>query len=227
MSPNTGDDVIYTVLVENIGGIPATNIMVQDIIGSGLTFIGIEQTPSIGSTLLGTNTIDWSIPSLNFGESTTLIYRVNVNGGNVVSTSGYESSSEIISSSESPVYTDSNPSDNIATVTLTPTCLRVYNLISPNNDGDNDELMIDCIGDYPGHSIQIYNRWGSLIYETQNYDNPLNRWNGQSSRGGIIDIDLGKTSNGVPSGTYYYILDLNNGEEPLTGWIYSETPQAF
>jgi gliding motility-associated-like protein len=49
-----------------------------------------------------------------------------------------------------------------------------------------------------GNKLWIFNRWGDLIYETDNYQN---NWGG--------------THNGmtVPDGTYFYILQTNSGEE--------------
>ncbi|NNF02408.1 MAG: hypothetical protein HKN22_06960, partial [Bacteroidia bacterium] len=38
-------------------------------------------------------------------------------------------------------------------------------------------------------------------------------WNGIANRGDII------FGEGVPEGTYYYVLDLNNGEKPLNGYV--------
>jgi gliding motility-associated-like protein len=67
---------------------------------------------------------------------------------------------------------------------------------SPNNDGVNDLFFIDRIEDYPNTVVQIYNRWGNLIFESQpGYQNP---WNGTYN---------GKS---LPVGTYYYVIDLKD-----------------
>lgn len=67
---------------------------------------------------------------------------------------------------------------------------------SPNNDGVNDLFFIDRIEDYPNAVVQIYNRWGNLIFESQpGYQNP---WNGTYN---------GKS---LPVGTYYYVIDLKD-----------------
>jgi len=69
---------------------------------------------------------------------------------------------------------------------------------SPNGDGVNDMFIIDRIEDYPNAVVQIFNRWGNLIFESQaGYPTP---WNGTYK---------GKS---LPVGTYYYVIDLNDPE---------------
>ncbi len=80
--------------------------------------------------------------------------------------------------------------------------------VSVNNDGLNETLVIDNLEFYPNHQIQIYNRWGDLIYQTSNYNND---WNGQSTNALF--------GNEVTSGTYFYILILDDNIEPITGYI--------
>ncbi|UCD61626.1 MAG: gliding motility-associated C-terminal domain-containing protein, partial [Flavobacteriaceae bacterium] len=77
---------------------------------------------------------------------------------------------------------------------------------SPNGDGTNDLLKINNLEDFPGNSLQIFNRYGNKIFEVQGMTDG-NTWDG--------------TRNGeqVPSGTYFYILDLGDGSEIRKGWI--------
>ncbi len=81
---------------------------------------------------------------------------------------------------------------------------------SPNDDGTNDGYVIDGIENYPGNKLWIYNRWGKLVYKATDYNNS---WNGM---GNISGISAGKK---VPSGTYYYILDLNDHSKPRAGYL--------
>ena len=69
---------------------------------------------------------------------------------------------------------------------------------SPNGDGVNDFFLIDRISDYPDAIVQIFNRWGNLIYESApGYTNP---WNGKHN---------GKE---LTVGTYYYVIDLKDDQ---------------
>ncbi|RXM42442.1 gliding motility-associated C-terminal domain-containing protein, partial [Flavobacterium sp. YO64] len=90
----------------------------------------------------------------------------------------------------------------------------VHNAFSPNGDGKNDVFVIDSIDDltcYPGNTVEIYNRWGILVFETTNYNNETNAFDG-TSRGRTTV----KQSDGLPTGTYFYILNyksLNGNNE--------------
>lgn len=71
---------------------------------------------------------------------------------------------------------------------------------SPNDDGINDAFEIVGLFKFPNHHLQIFNRWGDLIYEAQPYNND---WTGQTNKGMV----LGGES--VVEGTYFYIFYPN------------------
>ena len=75
---------------------------------------------------------------------------------------------------------------------------------SPNGDGVNDLFVIDRINKFPEAQVQIFNRWGSLLFTSdKGYTKP---WNGKFN------------GNELTVGTYYYVIDLNvDGEEFITG----------
>ncbi|HKR04723.1 MAG TPA: gliding motility-associated C-terminal domain-containing protein [Bacteroidia bacterium] len=81
---------------------------------------------------------------------------------------------------------------------------------SPNNDVINDAFVIKGIERFPGNKIWIYNRWGNMVYKAHDYDN---KWDGYSNVSGMF---IGKR---VPAGTYFYVLDLNNHQKPLQGYV--------
>ena len=79
------------------------------------------------------------------------------------------------------------------------------NGITPNGDGSNDVWIIDFIEEYPNNMVEIYNRWGELLFHADGYKQD---WNGTYK---------GKD---LPIGTYYYIIELNDGiTKPFTGPI--------
>ncbi|NNF86365.1 MAG: T9SS type B sorting domain-containing protein [Winogradskyella sp.] len=83
---------------------------------------------------------------------------------------------------------------------------------SPNGDSINDWFNIQGLYNiFTAHQLQIYNRYGTLIFVGNN-DSP---WNGIPNRG---ITNMGKP---VPVGVYYYILKLNDPNyKPITGWVY-------
>jgi gliding motility-associated-like protein len=84
----------------------------------------------------------------------------------------------------------------------------VHNAFSPNGDGINENFIIDNITDtncYPTNSVEIYNRWGVLVFETTGYDNVSKVFNGTSE--GRMTIGQ---SFGLPTGTYFYILNYTS-----------------
>jgi gliding motility-associated-like protein len=88
--------------------------------------------------------------------------------------------------------------------------LEVPGGFSPNGDNINDLFVINGLSSYPNNHLQIFNRWGDLVYNAQPYNND---WDGSSTEAGVLLGDK------VTSGTYFYILDLGDGNTVLRGSI--------
>ena len=74
-----------------------------------------------------------------------------------------------------------------------PVSFTIPNVFSPNNDGNNDVFSIESTG-VTNLDMQIYNRWGMLMFETSDINAT---WNGRTSSGAIC-----------PEGTYFYIIKI-------------------
>ncbi|WP_235922050.1 T9SS type B sorting domain-containing protein [Flavobacterium phycosphaerae] len=86
--------------------------------------------------------------------------------------------------------------------------ILVHNAFTPNGDGVNEYFDIEFI-DLPCHqpnSVEIYNRWGVLVYETKNYDNNTRKFTGVSEGRSTVS-----KSDELPAGTYFYILQYSDG----------------
>ncbi len=93
----------------------------------------------------------------------------------------------------------------------TSTTLFIPEGFSPNNDQINDVFVIRGIENYPNNHIQIYDRWGILVYEMNAY---ANQWDGKTTKANTFH------SNELPLSTYFYLLDLGDSSPILTGYIY-------
>ena len=80
----------------------------------------------------------------------------------------------------------------------------IHNAFTPNGDGFNQFFNIENIENsvcYVSNTVEIYNRWGVLVYETRDYDNNARRFEGLSE--GRVTI---KKSEVLPTGVYFYII---------------------
>ncbi len=96
--------------------------------------------------------------------------------------------------------------------------IEIPQLITPNGDDMNDIFVIDNIEYYPNNKLQVFNRYGNLVYEKEGY---LNDWNGNANVSkGINLIFDGEGNETLPSGTYFYVLDLGvELIEPYVGYV--------
>ncbi len=78
----------------------------------------------------------------------------------------------------------------------------VYNAVSPDGNGENDYFIIENIELYPKNKVQIFNRWGVKVFETDNYGADGNVFNGLSDGRATINSE-GK----LQTGTYFYVIE--------------------
>ncbi|HMU73345.1 MAG TPA: gliding motility-associated C-terminal domain-containing protein, partial [Ferruginibacter sp.] len=84
--------------------------------------------------------------------------------------------------------------------------LLVFNGFSPNGDQVNDYWHILGIEAYPDNTVQVFNRWGNLVFEQKGYTNAQawdGTWNGKA----------------LPDGTYYYLVDPGKGSKIRSGYL--------
>jgi gliding motility-associated-like protein len=80
----------------------------------------------------------------------------------------------------------------------------VPNAFSPNGDGINDTWVIRYLAPYPGAEVQVFNRYGQLVYHSVGYTTPWDgRYNGQP----------------LPVATYYWIINPKNGRKQISGSV--------
>ncbi len=92
--------------------------------------------------------------------------------------------------------TDEQGCSVVSTITVKePGLIKLPNGFTPNGDGFNDFYVIRGIQGYEGNQINVFNRWGSLVYSAKDYQN---NWDGISNDGNLL-----------PDGTYFIVVNLN------------------
>jgi len=84
--------------------------------------------------------------------------------------------------------------------------------LSPNGDGKNDYLVIDGIENSPNNDLQIFNRYGIMVYSQANYEN---EFIGISNRNSVINKGAK-----LESGIYFYIIQLKELKQTHQGYLY-------
>jgi gliding motility-associated-like protein len=112
-----------------------------------------------------------------------------------------------------------NVNDDCVVLACSTEDMIISKVVTPNNDGFNDNFEITGLDgcDFT-FGVKIFNRWGKIVYQSENYQN---NWNGRHDGSGI---SIG-SNNELPTGTYYYILTVSGGTgfKPMTGYIYLGT----
>ncbi len=88
--------------------------------------------------------------------------------------------------------------------------LEVTKGFSPNGDGINDFYVIPWVNQFNRVSIEVFNRWGNVVFKETKYQN---KWDGNSN----VGFSIGKE---LPVGTYFYIIVIEDTKEKKTGYIY-------
>jgi gliding motility-associated-like protein len=114
------------------------------------------------------------------------------------------------------VYTASDDLENKRqcsfTVIVSPAKIdiEIKNVVTPDGNGINDYLEIENIEKYTENRLVIVDRWGSVIFKGNGYDNNKVVWKGNNLSGGA-----------VPTGTYFYNMTVWYGPQSIqrTGFI--------
>ncbi len=187
---------------------PATNCTATDSVEVRLSEGAVARSDSLVLDGGNTGILDVTDNDVFTGTATVMLVAVPDNGTATLTPDG------LLSYQPPPCFTgvatltyeltdDRCPeASSRANVTLAGAALRRYNVITPDGDGLNETFFFDelvnCPTDYPDNRIEIFNRWGDVVYRAAPY---RNEWAGTNQRGGPL-----------PEATYYYILRLDLGE---------------
>ena len=200
-----GETITYSFIVTNTGNVPLHNIVVSDPL-PGIVVSG-------GPIDLNVNEIDKVSFSAEYA-----ITQNDINNGSV------SNQATVYGTTVSGISVE-DKSDNLSNVSDTPTVLplvgcviKVFNAISPNGDSKNERFYIQGLECYPENTVEIYNRWGVLVFERENYNNEDRAFKGVSEGRTTV-----KKFEALPVGTYYYILkykDMQSNGHQKAGYLY-------
>jgi gliding motility-associated-like protein len=155
------------------------------------------------TTVLKGNTIGLADSSFVFPSTNQVIYSWDFGDGNTA-LGPVQNYLYADTGSFNLVYVVTNSEGCIDTLTSEITVIGdivVPNAFSPNGDGKNDLFKIGNLEAFKNPAIWIFNRWGKLLYSSDNYQN---NWDGDEN----------------PDGTYFFVLQLMSPEKEYKGTVF-------
>ena len=202
---DAGETITYKFKVTNTGNVPLVGVTVLDPL-PGVAVSG-------QAINLGVNESD----EYNF-TATYKITQSDINKGSVSNQASVQARSNKGVLVDDLSDDDNNTGDQPTVLDLTSCVIKVFNAFSPNGDEKNKRFYIQGLECYPDNTVEIYNRWGILVYDVDNYNNEDRAFVGYSQRRTTV-----KQSEGLPEGTYFYILkykDSGSNSRQLSGYLY-------
>lgn len=189
VSPSTGTST-YVLVVSNSGCISQDTMLL-----TSNPLPSVDAGPDYTITIL-TSTIIGGSPTGPAGSTYSWIPSNTLDNGTI----GNPTASNTVNTTYTVYVTDSNGCMAWDTmhVSIYPE-IFIPNGFSNNSDGKNDTWVIDNIQQFPNCVVEVYNRWGELLFTSTGYKTP---WDGRYK---------GKE---LPVGTYYYIIDLHHENFP-------------
>ena len=96
--------------------------------------------------------------------------------------------------------------------------LEIYNVVTPNGNGDNDVFVIRNIQMYPNNTVTIFNRWGIIVYDVDSYGQDNKFFKGISEGRSTM-----RKLEELPIGTYFYTIRYVNSQgvqKERSGYLY-------
>ncbi|MFC0778551.1 Ig-like domain-containing protein, partial [Flavobacterium sp. HJSW_4] len=200
-----GETLTYTFTVTNNGNVPLKNISISDLLPGVILKggpINLAVGTSDGTTFTATYTLTQADINSGMVSNQSTVSAITQSGIAVTDKSDAENTG-----GDKPTVIEFNGCD-----------IKIFNAVSLNGDNMNERFYIRGIECYPNNTVQIFNRWGVLVFERDHYNNNDVVFKGYSEGRTTV-----KESNGLPEGTYYYILRYkDNQSKPRqeAGYLY-------
>ena len=241
IAPNGDAEITYQFTVVNLGQSALTQVGVADNLDRAFTSAGAQirsvavkaedgfvVNPAYTGTgadttmlMAGQNTLVvggkkslWLTVRLNLQQATTLTFS-NMAVSDALDAKGGRCRDISTNGADADPDKNGNPADNTEPTIVTlhsanpeaKEAVFVPEGFSPNNDGINDRFVIQGVA--PGHTmrLEVFNRWGQAVYQSDDYKNDWDGVTSTTSKSGT------PARQGLPDGTYFYVLKLSDGRE--------------
>ena len=165
-------------------------------------FAGDDQVANIGESVILNGAVSPESAKITWNPTTLMISGENTSSPTIEIPENAQEFTQIYQ--VIALLNGCSDEDNV-TVTVSRD-IQIFNSFSPNGDGVNDEWVMYGIEKYPNIKVSVFNRWGQVVFSSINGYNE--KWDGRLN------------GNALPSGTYYYTIDLNNAEDKsMTGSV--------
>ncbi|WP_281238131.1 Ig-like domain-containing protein [Flavobacterium praedii] len=201
-----GETITYSFEITNTGNTPLSNVTISDPL-PGVIMSGSPLTLAIGEV------------STTHFSGLYFIKQSDINLGSISNQAtvyGTAPSGKVVEDKSDELnLVDDNPT----VLSVSGCAIEVFNAVSPDGSaGINDKFYVKGLECYPENSIEIFNRWGVLVFEREHYNNEDRAFKGVSE--GRVTIEK---SSELPVGTYFYILkyrDSANNAFEKSGYLY-------
>lgn len=177
--------------------VTVVDITVSPNAGNDVTYCDTDVMVALTGTAAGGGNLTWfSDPAL----TNVLGIGSSLTPGNTLGTTTYYLSEDISGC-------NSNPDSVNVTINVCDTLeLTIPTGFTPaDGDGVNDVWeLVNLNAMYPNCIVQVYGRWGGKIFESVGYNDP---WDGRYN-GSLM-----------PLGSYYFVIDLQDGSDPIKGTV--------
>jgi gliding motility-associated-like protein len=136
----------------------------------------------------------WQVNNINAGTNSPEFTADNLVNGDVITC--------LVTTRGQCIATQVVTSNAITMIIYVP--IVVINTFTPNGDGINDTWNIPMLRTYPNCQVSVFSRYGTVVYNSVGYSKA---WDGTYKQ------------KQLPTGTYYYIIDLKNGRDKISGSV--------
>ncbi|QEM12048.1 gliding motility-associated C-terminal domain-containing protein [Mucilaginibacter rubeus] len=206
-------DIITCVVINNDECVPLTSPVSNQatIKNSAYTTLSLSISSSVSGTITSGTPVTFKAQPSNVQDNPTYQWYVNgqtVGTNSATFTSNTLADGDMVScdmASGGMCIVNPLVNSNVITVAvIVPEKIIVPNTFTPNGDGHNDTWYIPGLLSYTNCIVNIYNRYGAIMYRSVGYQHP---WDGTAN---------GKT---VPAGAYYYVIDTKSTSGKLSGEV--------